>query len=377
MSEIDKILHMLAEHFSRHDGDLASKRKHFEKGGTAFQDWQNIKPVDGSYGNDLVITAPGASAYGDYGTVDLSNILGDNGYRYDPAAGVDAYDPNAPLGSDEIVVTAKKPPAPVPTTTPFNPTTATIDGSAPNLINNPETNDIVVTGKKSPPPFNPAAVTIDTSAPSLVDYPDPGIVVTGKKAPPAQPPTYAPWIGPELPTITDVTDVLTKAPPPPPPGLPANTTLDTSKSLLDTTEGGPRKTTPTSSSSSYFPGSVDALVGPALTYNPAAFSSFSAAAQLPSNYRALQPINLPNYANVYDILFQGQGANSPLGQSMLTPPDQSPNRLDAAMEAAHQAQQAQPAQEAPKQSEKAGKAHGGSVNDAIDGIIAYLQSIRR
>ena len=95
----------------------------------------------------------------------------------------------------------------------------------------------------------------------------------------------------------------------------------------------------------------------------------------PAEYRPLQPINLPNYANVYDILFQGQGENSPLGQSMLVPPDQM-GRLDAAMAAAQQAQQ--PQQQSSQQTNTgSGKARGGSVNDTIDGIIEYLQSIRR
>jgi len=95
----------------------------------------------------------------------------------------------------------------------------------------------------------------------------------------------------------------------------------------------------------------------------------------PAEYTPLQQFNLPNYANVYDVLFQGQGADSALGQSMLTPPDQM-GRLDAAMAVA---QQAQPSaqQPAPQANTGAGKARGGSVNDTIDGIIAYLQSIRR
>lgn len=102
--------------------------------------------------------------------------------------------------------------------------------------------------------------------------------------------------------------------------------------------------------------------------------------QFPAEYRPLQQFNLPNYANVYDVLFQGQGAGSDLAQSMLVPPDQRPNRLDTAMAVAQQAQQAQqpaPQQQAQQQNTGAGKARGGSVNDTIDGIIAYLQSIRR
>lgn len=94
----------------------------------------------------------------------------------------------------------------------------------------------------------------------------------------------------------------------------------------------------------------------------------------PAEYRPLQPINLPNYANVYDILFQGQGENSPIGQSMLVPADQT-SRLDAAMAAAQQAQQQQ--QPSQQSNTGSGKARGGSVNDTIDGIIEYLQSIRR
>ena len=101
------------------------------------------------------------------------------------------------------------------------------------------------------------------------------------------------------------------------------------------------------------------------------------AVQFPAEYRPLQQFNLPNYANVYDVLFQGQGAGGDLGQSMLVPPDQQPNRLDAAMAAAQQAQQQAPQQQAPQQNAGAGKARGGSVNNTIDGIIAYLQSIRR
>ena len=116
---------------------------------------------------------------------------------------------------------------------------------------------------------------------------------------------------------------------------------------------------------------------PALTWNPSLTPQIGTNL-FPAEYTPLQQFNVPNYQNVYDILFQGQGAQSPLGQSMLVPPDfQGAPAQNVIQQAAAPVQQAAPQQAAAQNNTSTGKAHGGSVNSVIDDIIAYLQHIRR
>lgn len=328
MSEIDQILRILGEHYASGDTaqnayDLASERPGFASGGT-FDDKYNVKPIDPSY-NDIVVSGDRNDWMNDLYYKDILNRL----YRENMAnASNEARDTSSP---DEIVVTAPRI-TPPPTWSDFITFQPLPDAeSVPPSEAPGNTEDEIVVVARTPTPTQSFTSSFSVTAPSLTE-----VIET------------PPLVTPE-PTAT----IYTTTPP-----------------MTFTSESGGVPGTGTTTRPT-----VTMAATPALTWNPNLIPA-PGPVSFPAEYTPLQPINLPNYANIYDTLFQGQGANSPLGQSMLVPPDQMGGRLDAAMAAAQQAQQPQE-QSSQQTNTGSGKARGGSVNDTIDGIIEYLQSIRR
>ena len=242
---------------------------------------------------------------------------------------------------------------------------------------------IVVEASKSPSPSPSPSFSITLTPPYTGGVtsieptlgPDGEIVVKGTKSPSPSPTqtlslTFTMWSPPppvvhtDTPTPTPTKSVTTTPPitftPPPITFTPPYTG---SVPPVEPTSG-PDTLSPTASI-------------PVLTWNPKLTQPLDNW-QFPKEYTPLHQINLPNYQNVYDILFQGQGAESPLGQSMLSTVPQT-NMVDAALAAIAPQQISQQAVEAsaPAVQSSTGKAHGGSVNNVIDGIIAYLHHIRR
>lgn len=368
---------MLADHFghNEHDiHDLVSKRDKYATKGAVLEDMKNIVPIDPKEDIDIFKHIPRQfleSKYGAQEFIDYMNAIA----GFDQATVDNSnpdFDPNAPSTADNIIVTAQKTPAPTlsPTLSTYtDPTTLPPPSEKPE---NEFPDNIVVTATTKPPrPTNSISVPF-TTLPPVTETPEPTftdeIVVTARTTTP--PPTKsitAFTLSPSITTFNPSTE-------PPethlPTTLPPKSVSLPPEHSLSATDFDPRVYTTAP------PRTLSMASTPALTWNPAMFPTY-APGQFPAEYTPLQQFNLPNYANVYDILFQGQGPSSALGQSMLVPPDQQPNRLDVAMAAAQQAQQQAPQQQAPQSNTGTGKARGGSVNDAIDGIIAYLQSIRR
>ena len=396
MTEIDKILQILAENqggdASAQDvRDLVSNRPRFAAGGTLDERY-NVRPVDGGF-NDITVMGSnyGRDLYNDILIRDLLDQIARENIVKDTSL-VGENDPNAPTG-DEIVVTAQTT-APPPTFSDFNSywTDFNVDGYDPNA---PTDNEIVAVAPRTTAPPD---VSFTPTPPIYSESPENEIVAVAPRttAPPdvtlshsvtlSTPPISSP------PSENEIVVVAPKTTAPP------NVTLSFSLDVPFVTDpefstrppgtSRPPATStipPVTLSTPPLTGSFTTTVyrptvqptvslaqTPALTWNP---NLTSGQVGFPSEYRPLQHFNLPNYANVYDLLFEGQGHQSPLGQSMLVPPDQG-SRLDTAMAVAQQAQQ-QPAPQPVQQAAGAGKARGGSVNDTIDGIIAYLQSIRR